>query len=362
MGEMRLAPMSLYRSRPTLRVDGQEQAMADQLLRAMVLHEQESGLSSMVLSFSNWSGRAGGGAGFAFEDEAIFRFGAELAVYGGEVAGPTELFKGRISALEFAADASGPPQLVVHAEDALQGMRMKRQSKAYEAQSVADIARALASDHGLTPVISGLADSSGTWVQANESDLAFLRRLLARHDADVQVVGRELHVSPRDAVRRNEVELRLASQLQRVRVVADLADQVTELTVTGFDPAQGRSVSGTGSSAPLGPGSGRSGARLLGDLTPERRQQTSHRLALSQAEASALAQDEFARRARRFVRVAGTASGNPGLRVGSHVVLSGLSARFDNSYYVTACTHRYDLATGYLTDFEAESAYLGEAA
>jgi phage protein D len=47
------------------------------------------------------------------------------------------------------------------------------------------------------------------------------------------------------------------------------------------------------------------------------------------------------------------------VRVGTHVTLSGLGPRFSNTYYVTRCRHRYDLASGYETDFTAVSAFLG---
>jgi phage protein D len=196
-------------------------------------------------------------------------------------------------------------------------------------------------------------------VQFDESDLAFLRRLLVRHGADLQISGTELQVSPRKDVQRNQVTLRMHSQLHKIRVVADLTHQVTEVKVTGFDFAQGQAVEGSGSSAPVGPGSGRQGKDLVQQVFGERVQQTSHRLALTQSEADALAQAEFEQRARRFVRVEACCEGNPSVRVGTHVTLADVSPRFDNVYYVTACTHRYDMKKGFETELCAESAYFG---
>jgi len=360
MGEMLLSRLGVYAARPTLRVDGQQNDQVDTLLHAMQLAEQEGGLSALSVTLVNWGSRDDGTAGFAFEDERVFRLGTELTVYGGEIAGPTEVFRGKVSAIEQRFDSDGPPQLTVYAEDALAKARLARRIQVYDNQSVADIARDIASRHGLTPVITALADTPGTWVQANESDLAFLRRLLARHDADCQVVANELHVSPRSDVRRNEIELRLHSQLYRVRAVADLAQQASEVRVTGFDPIQGQAVSGGGSGAPLGPGRGRTGAEQLRSALGERSEQVSHRLALTQGEAQALAEAGFAARARAFVRIEGLAEGNPTLRVGSHVRLVDVSPRFDNTYYVVAACHRFDMRHGFETEFTAESAHFGE--
>lgn len=159
------------------------------------------------------------------------------------------------------------------------------------------------------------------------------------------------------------MELRLGSQVHRFRAVADLADQVSEVTVTGFDAAAGQPVSGRCSDTAFGPGSGRQGPALLQQaFSAERRQHTAHRVACTQAEADALARAEMERRTRRFVQAEGACEGNPALRVGTRISIRGGDPRFDNDYYLTACTHRFDVRVGYETDFRAESAYLGAPA
>jgi len=44
------------------------------------------------------------------------------------------------------------------------------------------------------------------------------------------------------------------------------------------------------------------------------------------------------------------------------VALKDVSPRFDNTYYVTACEHRWDVNRGFETGFCAESAFFGDAA
>jgi uncharacterized protein len=359
MGEMLLSQLGVYTARPTLRVGGQQNDRVDELLQAMVLAEQEGGLSSLRVTFANWASREDGSAGPAFEDEQILKLGTELTVYGGEVAAPTEVFRGKVSALELRFDSDGPPKLIAYAEDGLAKARLVRSIDVYENKTLKYVAEQVCKRANLTPKVDDLPDITDTWFQCNESDLAFLRRLLRRFGSDAQVVGTELHAALRDKVHRNDIELRLHSQLYRVRAVADLTQQVTEVTVTGFDPAQGQAVSGAGSGAPLGPGSGRTGKTLVQSMYQGRPEQMSHQLALSQTEARALAEANFAARARGFVRVEGVTEGNPSIRVGSHVALKDVSPRFDNTYYVTAATHRFDVTRGFETEFTAESAYFG---
>jgi uncharacterized protein len=358
MPERALAELAVYAARPTLRVEGREHAMVTELLTSMEMQEREGGLSSLELRFSNVASEPSGTARYAFEDEQVLALGKRIAVYAGDVRSPQAIFDGRITALEAEFSQDAPPELVVLAEDALQSARMARRTAVYEDVSVADIAREVANRLSLRPVISGLDQTADVFVQWNESDLAFLRRILSHVDGDAQVVGEELHVAPREEVRRGEVELRLFGQLRAVRITADLAQQVTETTITGWDAARGQRVRATGTGTALGPGRGRTGASVLRETLGERAEHVGGVAAANDAAARRIANAAFDGRARRFVTAEGTAEGNPALRVGTHVTLSGVSTRFDNTYYVVRATHRFDNRRGYETDFEGECAYL----
>jgi uncharacterized protein len=360
MSEAPLSDRALYTARPTIRINGQEKERVTVLLLAMDMTEHEDGLSTLELKLENVVTDGSGSSDYAFEDEASFKLGDSVNVYCGPESAPTEIFRGVISALEAEFLEESSPRLVALAEDTLQKARLKRRTKTYDNQSIADIARSIASDLGLTPQISGFADPIGAQVQLNESDLAFLRRLLARYDGDLQVVGGELHVSPRNDVQRGTVELRASSQLRRVSVLADLAHQVNEVTVTGWDVSSGQRINSTSAGFQQGPGSGRRGTELLESALGRRTHQIGHLAVKNDDEGRALADATFDERQRRFVTATGTAEGNPLIRVGSHLTLSGLGPRFSNTYYVTKCCHRFDLERGYETDFVAESAFLGQ--
>jgi uncharacterized protein len=360
-GERALSRQAVHAARPTVRVDGNAHDTVTELLLAMEMTESEGGMSRLEMRFSNIASNPEGGSEFAFEDDQVLKLGSELAVYGGDENAPQEIFRGLVTGLDADFPQDGPPELVVLAEDALQRARMARRTALHEELSIGDLANTIAQRYNLTPRVTGFSDSIGTWMQLNESDLAFLRRLLARYDGDAQVVGTELHVSPRGDVQRGTLELQLASQLRRARVLADLAHQVTEVTVTGWDAAQGQRVSKSSTGADLGPGSGRQGSTVL-EAIGARAEHVGQLAVLTDAEAQALADASFDRRARRFVSIEGLAEGNPALRVGTHVTLGGLGPRFDNTYYIVRACHRYDQERGYETEFQGECAYLGAGA
>lgn len=349
----------VFAARPTIHVNGDVRPRVSSLLVAMDLTEHEDGLSALELRLTNVLGAPGQPGGFAFEDEQSVKLGDRLVVYAGAETSPTELFRGTVTGLEAEFPEAAAPTLVVLAEDALQGARMARRTRTWESCRIATVAEDISSLVGATPRVDGFTEDLGTQVQMNESDLAFLRRLLARYNGDVQMVGGELQVARRDSVRRGAVTLNLHSQLRRVTVTADLAHQVTEVTVTGWDPGRGRRATGSCRSAARGPGSGRVGGEVLRQALQERSQQIGHLAVADDAEARSLAESAYFDRQRRFVTADGVADGNPAIRVGTHLTLAGLGPRFSNTYYVVRCRHRYDLVRGYETDFTGECAFLG---
>jgi len=358
MTEAQLSSIAVRSAKPTVRADEQEHDKLNELLIAMEMKEQESGLSSIELRYSNVASTDDGTSELAFEDEAILRLGTLLTVYSGDENEPQEIFRGIITGLEADFPVSDPPELVVLAEDVLQKSRMMRRTAVHEETTIADIAETIASNIGVTAQITELDDSIGTWYQFNESDLMFLRRLLNRYDADAQIIGEELFVFRRNEMQRQIVELELHGQLRSARILADLSHQISEVTVSGWDVNQGERITATSTGANEGPGDGRSGAELLVDAIGERSEHIGHLSVNNQEEAQLLADSAYDQVARRFVCVEATAEGNPAIRVGSNVTLSGISTRFDNSYYVTSCCHRFDVTRGYETDFEAVSSKL----
>lgn len=360
MTETDLTSALIYVTRPVVEIDGRRHAMVDQLLLSMEMREQEGGLSKLELRFANSAQHEGVGNDFAFEftETDLLKLGATLLVKAGDADDAMEIFKGRISAIEFAAEEPGQPELTVFAEDALMTARMRRATKLYPAGPLRDIVKDVARALGLREVITGLNVSLDPQLQMNETPLAFLRRLLADYDADLQIVGNELHVSPRADVARGRITLALGSQLHRARACVDLAQQTTDVSLAGFDRSQGRAVTAT-STASLGQPRGKTGAQFLSETLGEFHDHIGNRAVRDQAEAQALADAAFARRARRFVTLEGTAEGNPALRVGAEIAIEGLGPRFSNSYYVVKTCHRFDLTAGYAVDFRGECAFFG---
>jgi phage protein D len=358
------APAATFTGMPAVRVAGQMLPTIVPNIARMAMREQLGGLSNLELTLNDVLSFADGTAGYGATAQSPLQLGAaiEIGMTMDANSPPQQLFKGTVTAIECENGPETSPLFTLLAEDGLWKARKTRKSRVFEQKSPADIARTIAGDHGLTPDIrDGLDQPVADWVQANESDLAFLRRILARFDADVLAVEDKMQVGGIDPPR-NTLRLVQGDTLLRARITADLADVASEVRVGSFDPASGQAVSETASSGTMGPGQGHDGPSLLKPLLDPVREHVGHQSTMTSSEAQALAKALYSRRARGFVRVVATAQGNAGIRVGTHVTIAGVNPFFENVYCVTEATHRFDTDRGYLTEFRAEGAYLGNGA
>lgn len=329
----------------------------------MKLVETLGGLSSLELSATDIISFANGTSGYGATASSPLKLGASIKIFSGDTRQPQEIFDGGITAIEAEAGPDTAPLFTILAEDRLFTARRSRRTRTFEALSPADVITAVAADHGLTPEFGeGFALPISSYFQNNESDLAFMRRVLSRVDGDMQVVGTTLQVRKQAKVARNQVSLELGGSLVRGRFTADLAEQATEVSLASFDPASGTPVAALATSGDYGPGAGSTGAEIAAQLFSRVRATTGHMEPMSASEADFAARALYSQRARRFVRADGTAQGSGAIRVGTQLSISGMNPFFNNEYLVIEATHRFDLASGYLTDFIAESAYLGAGA
>jgi phage protein D len=329
----------------------------------MQVRIQEGGLSSAELRFRNTATLEDVGNDYAFEgsENDLLSLGNAITVFTGDRNTPVEVFRGTITGLEFISEPPEQPELVVLAEDDLLKARLSRKTRLFSDSSAGDVIESIARELGLTARVEGLDEDLDAWLQHNETDLAFLRRLLARFDADMQMIEGELLVAPRSEIQRGEYTLRMRSQLLAIRCCADLNHQVTGVSLSHWDPAQGERIEAqSDSGADIGPGEGTRGGEALEQALEARIEHLNGVAVANQSEAQAVVNASLSRRTRRFVTVNGIAIGNPSLKVGSHVSLAGLGPRFSNTYYLTRVLHRYDRTDRqYQTEFEGECGFIG---
>jgi len=356
-------PPAIYSTLPTAEIDGQSFPVLSRNIAAVRMEETLGGLSSLELTVTDWVTRADGSAGHGSDSGSPLVLGAGLRLFMGPAGVlASEVFDGQITAIACETRAAEPPLFTVIAEDRLFSARRRRRSRLFEDTTIAQIVEGIASDHGLTAEVrEGLPTFTATWVQRDETDLAFLRRVLEAVDGDMQIVGNRLQAGKVALNQRSAVTLTAGSTLESVRIVADIADQVTAARLGGFDPKAGEAFKAEAQVRGNGPGAGTTGCDVLTRKFAAIEWLHGREGPMARAEADARVQALYDRRARAFVRAYGTAIGDARIRVGTWLTLNGVNAQFANEYAVIEAVHRYEPSNGYRTDFIAECAYLGSA-
>ena len=350
-----VTPLPMRPARPVIEIDGTRADRLESALMTMEVGDHVEGMARAELTFGNWGG--GDTPGFQLFDRRTIEFGKPLKIK----LGDDLLFEGRISAITADFPDGAPPTIGVLAEDRLQDLRMTRRTRTFEQASLADVARTIASDHGLSPQIDAQAATQPVIAQVNQSDLALLQDLVRREDALVWVEGTTLHIAKlRPATR---VALRWAGSLREFHVEADLAHQRTALVASGWNVADRAAATSRATDAAVSSETGNTdgGGKILEAAFGARVDTIAHALPRTDSEARAVAEASFRHMARRFVTGDGVAETRADIRVGATLALTGLGPLFDGDYRATAVTHRFDQTAGMRTEFACERAGIGRA-
>lgn len=339
-------------ARPTIEIGGEQQTRLEAALLGYALSDGIDSMANAELRFGNWGGEQ---PGFQWFDRRVLDFGKEIAVkQEGEV-----LFAGRITAINAHYPQGRPPEVSVFAEDRLQDLRMSRRTRSFAAASLADIARTIASDHGLQADVSVSGPAWKALAQVAQSDLAFLIDLARREDAMVWIDrGRLVVKRTRDVP---AVSVAWAGTLRSFDVSADLATQRTALLASGWNVADKKVARHEADKAALGNelGQDEAGGEILQQAFGARKDQIAHLVPSNDAEARTLAEAGYRHLARDFVVGEGECETDPLLRVGAKLSLTGLGPLFDGDYRIRTRTHLFDTAEGARTQFTCDRAGLG---
>src|SRR5207248_2859201 len=191
-----------------------------------------SGLYRCEAHFGNW-GPTNGDPGFLYFDRRMLEFGKALQVKLGDDA----IFDGRVMAIEASFPEGQPPQIGALAEDRFQDLRMTRRTRTFSDMSDSDVINQIANDHGLTPDVRVTGPNHKVLAQVNQSDLALMGARARTMDAELWVDGRTLHAQTHTSRNAGTVRLAHGNELREFTVLADLAEQRTSVTVSGWDVA-----------------------------------------------------------------------------------------------------------------------------
>lgn len=357
-------PPGIVAAEAALTIEGDAQPRLAAAVLSLTVSETTEGLFRCEICFGNWGDR-GNGPDYLYFDRALLDFGKEISINLGAGAEEAQVFQGRISAIEGQFRAGEPPQIVILAEDQLQALRQTRRTRTFEQVSDQEVFEQIAQEHSLQPEINLDSPTYPVIAQLNQSDLAFLRERARRLSAEIWIEGNTLYAQRRQNRQQSDEQLSLTLNrgLLEFSVIADTANQPTQVVVSGWDVQAKERLSYEATDRILNRelAGTTSAASIVRAAFGERVDRLAQQMPLTSEETQAIAESSFLAQSRRFVVGTGRARGDARIRVGRSLKLEGLGLLFTGSYFVSEVQHCFSRRPGggYSTEFVVERPGLG---
>jgi phage protein D/phage baseplate assembly protein gpV len=257
------------------------------------------------------------------------------------------LFSGQVTALEHVYSPDAGRELRVRGYDLLHRLRKRQRMAAHVQVTVLDLARELTADLGITVDAETPGPLWPRVIQHGQSDLELLVDLAERSGLYLDLRENVLHLLSL-AGTGAALPLALGAGLLEARLELNGDTACRTVEVQGWDPWQAEGHRGTA-------GVPRSGRQVAAHVAPGEVNGSGAGLLANQAvpdddHATGLAQAELDTRAGREIAFWGVAEGDPELRPGARVRLTGVDDDLAGQYVLTAVTHTADSRRGFLSE------------
>jgi phage protein D/phage baseplate assembly protein gpV len=295
-------------------------------------------------------------------DDSKFQVGAALEVkLGGTDDRVTKpLFKGEIVTVEPDFEAGGA-SMVVRAYDWSHRLMRSRKQRTFLNAKVSDIVRRVLQENGLRAAVEEeRGDPLESVVQNSESDWDFIWRLARRIGFELTVNDRVAEFKPPE--QSTPLELAYPEHLHAFRPRITAVQQVQTVNVRGFDSKTKQVAMGSASTPRQVTQAGITRQQVR-DTFPGAVIEIGGQAFKTQSEASTIAQATLDQLANAYLTAEGECDGNPLIKAGARIRISGVGRKYSGVYRVAKAVHMLT-AGGYVTQFSnsaGEHTLLGQS-
>ncbi|MFO1119702.1 MAG: hypothetical protein U1E38_06195 [Rhodospirillales bacterium] len=367
-----LPPRGYYAPNFRVEVEGQEldPRVKGDVLDLKVTADLEN-MTSADITFNNWDDQR---FDFKYSDTAALDIGNRVHIQLGYADRLLSMMHGQINSLTPRFPQSGASTIAVGVLDGMQLLKGRKPAEGeltkYTEKTDWQIAQIIAERNGLQAEVSEVGETHAEVVQKNQDDAQFLMERAKRIDFDCYIFTDPAtrqsvlrFVEPTDtrvADRIRQFTFKWGENLNSFSPTLTLSDQVSQLTVRGWNDRTKQAISYTASASDL-PGAstgGTSGPAAAQDRLRGRQEMVVDFPVSTEQEARELAISLLRERAYEFITGSGEILGFPDLRPGDNIDLLGLGRRFGGTYYVRKVGHRLG-SGGFFTTFDVRRVFDG---
>ncbi len=265
----------------------------------------------------------------------------------------SKIYEGEITAIE-PTFGEQLIDLVIRGYDKSFRLHRGTKTKVWTEITDSDIATAIAGEVGLSPQVDSTTEVYKHIYQNALSNMEFLQQRAARIGFEVFAQEGKLYFRKPDPTGR-AVELEWGTDLRVFQPRLTVADQISEVTVKGWDHKKKEPITGKSNSSKTSPetsfswGGATSSSTISEATSVEVRQPVQ-----SQADADAVAKGILDYINSGFIEAEGEVVGHPELKAGSLINITHLGDKFNGKYKLTAVRHVYSAGKSFTTYFMVE--------
>jgi phage protein D len=364
-----LPPTDYYAPNFKIEVEGKEidQDLKGDVLDLKVVMDIDN-MTSFDFTVNNWDDKL---LDFKYSDTGQYDVGNRVLVYMGYADRLVSMVRGQITTLSPKFPETGSPTMAVSGLDGMYKLKDSKPAEGgekYVNMSDWEIAEVVAKRNNLKIKKTEEGQKYDLVVQKNQDDAQFLMERAKRIDFDCYIklegdVETLFFVKPTDARDGSKVRVFTfgwGTNLISFNPTLTLSNQVTSVTVRGWDAANKAVVSykATSKDLPGAKGNGTNGPEAVEQAASNKQEVVIDAPVTSEEEAKKLAISLLTERAYEFITGSGQVIGLPDMRPGDILDLKDLGQRFKGEYYVKKVEHTLG-EKGYLTNFDVRKLYDG---
>ena len=215
-------------------------ALAD--IESVTVLEELSALSMFTLVLYYWDQEK---LKVSWSDSPLFAIGAEVQIALGFVNDLHRVMTGEITSLEPAFTSDQPPMLTVRGYDYRHRLARGRKTRTFSRMKDSAIVSQVARGAGLRAQVKDTGTSLDYVVQHNQTHLEFLQKRAQLIGYELYVREKVLYFQPPQHAGRASVTLQVGRDLTEFTPRLRSVDQVSEMTVRGWDTMQKKVIVGT---------------------------------------------------------------------------------------------------------------------
>ncbi len=291
-------------------------------------------------------------------DHPLFNIGNEINLKIGYSTNLFNMVKGNITSLEPNFFSGGLPTLTVEGQDlAFDYLKRAKPERAFVDMTYSDIARTIASEAGMLPVVDNAGKFTSPIRKNNEETyFAFLERLAGEVGFQFKVDGQTMYfVEPGDE-NKEILTLQLGKDIISFQPALRSSGLLREVIVRGHNPRdpktpiKGRASAGSERNQESGR---RTGSQIAENLNGSGTRVISNVIVNSQEHANKMASSILNKASDSLVEGQVNCIGLPQIRAGVNIRLEKMGERFTGKYYVKETTHTIN-NSGYNTSFKVK--------